>query len=100
MATRWIQLLGERPQAQRLRSAARWLRRHGGGRMGEGGGMVGSSQRDARSSSLQRMVRPLGVSAPHECHISVVAWLQENPRQETARACRESESNGRGSARG
>jgi hypothetical protein len=25
--------------------------------MGEGGGMVGSSQRDARSSSLQRMVR-------------------------------------------
>ena len=26
---------------------------------GEGGGMVGSSQRDARSSSLQRMVRRL-----------------------------------------
>ena len=51
---------GERPQAQRLRSAARWLRQGGGGRMGAGGGMVRSSQRDARSSSLQRMVRRCG----------------------------------------
>ena len=49
--------IAERPQAQRLRSAARWLRKGGGGRMGAGGGMVRSSQRDARSSSLQRMVR-------------------------------------------
>ncbi len=53
--------VAERPQAQRLRRAARWLRaKAAGGRMGEGGGMVGSSQRDARSSSLQRMVRRCG----------------------------------------
>jgi hypothetical protein len=32
------------------------------GRMGEGGGMAGSSQRDARSSPLQRMVRRHGFS--------------------------------------
>ena len=48
----------QRPQAQRLRSAARWLRaKTARGRTGEGGGMVCSSQRDARSSSLQRRWR-------------------------------------------
>ena len=34
--------------------------------MGEGGGMVSSSQRDARSSSLQRMVRPRSWNEGHK----------------------------------
>jgi hypothetical protein len=52
--TRWIWLLGERPQAQRPWGAARPMR----GRWGRM--LVGSMGRDARSGSLQRKVRRFG----------------------------------------
>ncbi len=50
--------LAERPQARRLRRLARWL--HGGGKA-----EAGSRCRDARSCSLQRLVRHLRVLEAH-----------------------------------
>ena len=46
--------------------------------MGEGGETVGSSQRDARSSSLQRMVRRFGSLAESVAHIvGKCAWMRD-----------------------